>query len=122
MTRKLILLVDDDETVLEFLGETLGADFDVLTAQNAQQALALALERAPDLVLCDIEMPGSDGGDVSAAFFGRSETHHIPFLFLTALVSPAELASKGNQLGGRKALSKQSPLEEIVSRVRAELA
>jgi CheY-like chemotaxis protein len=122
MIRKLILLVDDDETVLEFLADTLGADFDLLSAQSAEQALALALERRPDLVLCDIELPGMDGGDISAALFGRSETHDIPLLFLTALASPAELASKGHQLGGRAAVSKQSPLEEIVARVHAALA
>jgi CheY-like chemotaxis protein len=122
MIRKLILLVDDDETVLEFLGETLRADYDLLSAQTAEQAIALALERRPDLVLCDIELPGMDGGDISAALFARGQTRDIPLVFLTALASPAQLAAQGHQLGGRAALSKQSPIEEIVARVRAALA
>lgn len=122
MTRKLILLVDDDETVLEFLGEALRADYDLLSAQSAEQALALALGRRPDLVLCDIELPGMDGGDISAALYAREATRDIPLVFLTALASPAQLAAQGHQLGGRAALSKQSSLEEILARLRAVLA
>jgi CheY-like chemotaxis protein len=72
-------------------------------------------------VLCDIDLPGMDGGDISAALFGQPETHAIPLLFLTALVTPADLAAKGNQLAGRAAISKQSPIAEIAARIRAAL-
>jgi len=119
--RKLILLVDDDEAVIEFLGVKL-AEFDLISTGSPEEALELARTRAPDLVLCDIELPGMDGGDISAALFGQPETHHIPLVFLTALVTPEELAAKGHQLAGRAAISKQAPIEQILGRVRTVLA
>jgi CheY-like chemotaxis protein len=120
-TRKKLLLIDDDEAVIEYLTVKLGGQFELLAAGSAEQALALARDRHPDLVLCDIELPGMDGGDISAALFANSGTHDIPVVFLTALASPADLAAKGNQLAGRAAISKQSPIEEILARIRANL-
>ncbi len=120
-TRKKLLLIDDDEAVIEYLAVKLGGEFELLAAGSAEQALALARDRHPDLVLCDIELPGMDGGDISAALFANSGTHDIPVVFLTALASPADLAAKGNQLAGRAAISKQSPIEEILARIRANL-
>jgi CheY-like chemotaxis protein len=119
--RKTILLVDDDEAVLEYLTVKLGAEFDLLSTGSPEEALELARGKRPDLVLCDIDLPGMDGGDISAALFGQPETHAIPLLFLTALVTPADLAAKGNQLAGRAAISKQSPIAEIAARIRAAL-
>ena len=119
--RRKLLLVDDDEAVIEFLRVKLGAEFDLLSTGSPDEALALARTGQPDLVLCDIAIPGMDGGDVSAALFAQPETHHIPLVFLTALVSPEDLAAKGNQLAGRSAISKQSPVEQIVARIRAAL-
>ncbi len=119
--RKLILLVDDDEAVLEFLGVKLRAEYELMSTGSPEQALALAREGRPDLVLCDIDLPGMDGGDISAALFAQPETHDIPLVFLTALVTPADLAAKGNQLAGRAAISKQSPIGEILARLRAVL-
>ncbi len=118
--RKLILLVDDDEAVIEYLGIKL-AEFDLLATGSPEEALRLAAERRPDLVLCDIELPGMDGGDISAALFAQPATHDIPLVFLTALVTPEELAAKGNQLAGRAAISKQSPIGDILARLRAVL-
>ena len=119
--RKTILLVDDDEAVLEYLTVKLGAEFDLLSTGSPEEALELARGKRPDLVLCDIDLPGMDGGDISAALFAQPETHAIPLLFLTALVTPADLAVKGNQLAGRTAISKQAPIAEIAARIRAAI-
>jgi len=119
--RKRILLVDDDEAVVEFLGVKL-SEFELISTGTPEEALELARTRKPDLVLCDIELPGMDGGDISAALFAQPETHHIPLVFLTALVTPEDLAAKGHQLAGRAAISKQSPIEEILGRLRSVLA
>jgi CheY-like chemotaxis protein len=120
--KKKLLLVDDDEAVLEYLEVKLRGEFDLVKTQSAGEALELAREQRPDLILCDIDLPGMDGGDVSATLFAQAETQDIPLVFLTGLVSPAELKAKGNQLAGRAAISKQSPIEEIVARIRAALA
>ena len=120
--RKKLLLVDDDEAVIEYLSVKLGGEFDLVAAGTPEQVLPLALDSKPDLVLCDIELPGMDGGDISAALFAHAETRDIPLVFLTSLVSPQELQAKGNQLAGRGAISKQSSIEEIAARIRASLA
>ena len=119
--RRKLLLIDDDEAVIEYLTVKLRGEFDLLSTGSAEQALGLARDGSPDLVLCDIDLPGMDGGDLSAALFAHSETHDIPVVFLTALVSPADLAAQGNQLAGRAAISKQSSIEEILARIRAVL-
>ena len=119
--RRKLLLVDDDEAVIEFLGVKLGAEYDLVSTGSPEQALALARKEKPDLVLCDIDIPDMDGGDISAALFADPATHDIPLVFLTALASPQDLAKKGNQLAGRAAISKQSPIEEIKARIRAAL-
>jgi CheY-like chemotaxis protein len=119
--RRKLLLVDDDEAVIEFLSVKLGAEFELLATGSAEEALALVREARPDLVLCDIELPEMDGGDISAALFADAATREIPLLFLTALVSPRDLAAQGYQLAGRPAVSKQSPIEEIRARIRALL-
>jgi len=121
-SRKKLLLVDDDEAVIEYLNIKLGGEFELMATGSPEKVLPLVLNGRPDLVLCDIDLPGMDGGDVSAALFANRETHAIPLVFLTALVSPDDLKAQGNQLAGRSAISKQSPVEEIVARVRAALA
>ena len=119
--RKKLLLIDDDEAALEYLSVKLGGEFDLMATGSPEQALSLASDGRPDLVLCDIDLPGMDGGDLSAMLFACLETHHIPLVFLTALVSPAELKAKGDQLAGRAAISKQASIEQIVARIRANL-
>jgi CheY-like chemotaxis protein len=119
--RRKLLLVDDDEAVIEYLGVKLGGEFELVAAGSPEEVLALAIEGQPDLVLCDIDLPGMDGGDISAALFANPQTHAIPLVFLTALVTPEDLRAQGNQLAGRAAISKQSPIEEIAARIRAAL-
>jgi CheY-like chemotaxis protein len=119
--RRKLLLVDDDEAVIEYLNVKLGGEFELMATGSPEKALPLALDGAPDLVLCDIDLPGKDGGDISAALFANPQTRGIPVVFLTALVSPDDLRARGNQLAGRSAISKQSPIEEIAARIRAAL-
>lgn len=119
--RKKLLLIDDDEAVIEYLNVKLGDEFELMATGSPDKAVALARDGRPDLVLCDIDLPGMDGGDVSAALFEHPETRDIPVVFLTALVTPQDLAAKGNQLAGRAAISKQSPIAEIAARIRAAL-
>jgi putative two-component system response regulator len=119
--RRKLLLVDDDEAVIEYLSVKLGAEYDLVATGSPHEALTVARTQRPDLVLCDIDIPEMDGGDISAALFAEPSTNGIPLVFLTALVSPADLAAKGNQLAGRAAISKQSSIEEIRARIRAAL-
>jgi CheY-like chemotaxis protein len=110
-----ILVVDDDEAVLEYLRAKLGARYELLFSPVSEEVLPVAKKQRPDLILCDIDMPGMDGGDVSAALFADEKTRDIPVLFLSALLSTQ------TEVGGRHAIAKSAPVAELIARIEALL-
>jgi CheY-like chemotaxis protein len=122
MTKPRIMVVDDDEAVLTFWKAKLAARYEVLTTSSPESVLAMARREKPQLILCDVDMPDVDGGDISSALFADDELRGIPVLFLTGLVGPAELKRLAGQLGGRAAVSKSEPVEAIVARIESLLA
>lgn len=117
MPKPKILVVDDDEAVLEFMRAKLGPRFAIVGTTDPRQVLDLARSERPQLILCDIEMPGLDGGDLSAALYAQDDLRDIPLLFLTGLVSQSEIQAQQGQLGGRAAISKEAPIAELVARI-----
>jgi len=113
---KKLLVVDDDEAVLDYLQAKLGARFALVATSDPEEVLGLARRERPDLILCDIDMPEMDGGDISAALFADNGIRDIPVLFLSQLVSAA------GQVGGRHAVSKTAPIQELIARIEALLA
>jgi len=122
MSKRKILLVDDDEAVLDFLQAKLGARYDLISTNAPENVIELARRHAPDLILCDVDMPEMDGGDLSSALFVDRELRDIPLLFLTALASPADLKQLAGQLGGRPAVSKSEPIDQLVARIESLIA
>ena len=114
---KKILVVDDDEAVLDYLQAKLGARYNLVTTSAGDQVMRLVKKEMPDLILCDIDMPEVDGGDISAQLYGDDKTRYIPLLFLSALV-PAKDARRG-EVGGRPAISKSAPIEELLARIES---
>ena len=114
-----LLIVDDDEAVIDYLHAALGERYDIVSTNAPERVLQLAREQSPSLILCDVDMPGMDGGDVSRELYGDAQLRAIPVLFVTNLVSPADMENAGHQIGGRPAISKQSPPEELVQRIEA---
>lgn len=119
--KKRILVVDDDSAVLDFWKAKLAARYDVLTTSSPESVLAMARREKPQLILCDVDMPDVDGGDISSALFADNELRDIPVLFLTGLVGPEELKRLAGQLGGRAAVSKSEPVDAILSRIESLL-
>jgi CheY-like chemotaxis protein len=122
MTKPRILVVDDDEAVLNFWQAKLAGRYEVATTSSPGSVLAMARREKPQLILCDVDMPDVDGGDISSALFADDELRGIPVLFLTGLVGPAELKRVAGQLGGRAAVSKSEPVEAILARIESLLA
>ena len=85
----------------------------------AENVIELARKELPSLILCDIDMPEMDGGDVSKALYADSGLRDIPVLFITGLVSPTDMKGSGHQIGGRPAISKQAPPEELAKRIES---
>ena len=117
MPKPRILVVDDDEAVLDYLQAVIGGRYDLVTTNAPDNVLKLAHEHRPDVILCDIDMPEMDGGDVSAALFTDERLRDIPVLFLTGLAMPAEIRRSKGQLGGRPAVSKTAKVEELVAEI-----
>jgi twitching motility two-component system response regulator PilH len=81
---KRILIADDSATVRHFLIETLArAGYAVSSAQSGEDAVRMAQEELPDLVIMDIVMPGMNGYQATRAITKNETTKHIPVLVLT---------------------------------------
>jgi CheY-like chemotaxis protein len=118
-TKKRILLIDDDASVVTLLTTKLAKSYDVVSTTDSRQAVALARRELPDVILCDIDMPGLSGGEVAAALAEDASLARIPFAYLTGLVSPAETQELEGQVGGRPGVSKRAPLSELVATIEA---
>lgn len=79
-----ILIVEDNTELREYLIRLLGNEYQVLTAENGIRGVELATEHVPDIILCDVMMPGKDGFQVCRDLKTDFRTSHIPIVFLTA--------------------------------------
>jgi response regulator NasT len=114
-----ILVVDDDRLVLATLVHGLAqAGYDVVDADNGDDAILLARERRPDLALLDIRMEGKSGFDVAETL---RDKYRIPFMFLSAFSDDATVAQV-KALGAVAYLVKPLDIRQIVPAVEAALA
>src|SRR4029079_14538415 len=94
-----VLVIEDEAQLRANLTRILSAEnYRVVTAADGDQGIRRVLEDRPDLVICDILMPGTDGFGVLGAMRSRPETATIPFIFLTASADKEDLA-RGFQRG-----------------------
>lgn len=82
--KPLILVVDDNSEIREFLISALNRDYEVLSAENGEIALALATGKIPDLIISDVMMPVMDGFEFCRNIKLDERTSHIPIILLTA--------------------------------------
>lgn len=83
--KPLILVVDDESHILHVVELKLrNAGFEVITAEDGEEAMALACQRLPNLVITDFQMPFMSGLELCMALRRRSSTRDIPALVLTA--------------------------------------
>jgi CheY-like chemotaxis protein/AraC-like DNA-binding protein len=80
----IILIAEDHPDVRAYVAERLGGQYQLLEAANGQQALDLALEHTPDLILTDLMMPVMDGSELTRRLKADVRTNHIPVVMLTA--------------------------------------
>jgi response regulator NasT len=117
--RARILVVDDDRLVLATVTHGLTqAGFEVIAADNGDDAILLAREHRPDIALLDIRMEGKSGFDVAVPL---RDVYRIPFMFLSAFSDAGTLAQV-HALGALDYLVKPLDVGQIVPRVEAALA
>ena len=119
--RARILIVDDDELTLDILQTKLADRYDIISTNSSGNVLKLARETEPDLIICDFDMPEMDGADVSEALRADDELRLIPLLFRTSLATTRDMDRMQKQIAGRRAISKDAPLERLVARIEEML-
>ncbi len=115
-----VLIVDDTETNVDILVETLGEDYDIAVAMDGESALEAVEEEPPDLILLDIMMPDMDGYEVCKRLKDNPETEDIPVIFLSALTE-ADEKQKGLKLGAVDFLTKPFNPSVIQDKVKQHL-
>ena len=80
--------------------------FEVRTENRSAQALAVALDFRPDLILLDVDMPGTDGAEVARQMGAQPTLKETPILFLTSLISRTEAGGREVVRGGKRFLAK----------------
>lgn len=114
-----ILVVDDEESMRDLIGTALEfAGFDVRTASDGHDALAVVGSFAPELVVLDVSMPGLSGLEVCSRM--RDTGDQTPVIFLTARDGIDDTVS-GFGAGGDDYVTKPFHLKELVARVHAVL-
>ncbi len=115
--RPTLLAVDDEPTNLKVLNEVLGKDYRLIFAKSGEQALTLASQKRPDLILLDVMMPNMSGFDVCKALKQDQETAAIPVIFVTAMQEEIDEAN-GFSLGAVDYITK--PISPAIVRARVK--
>ena len=116
-----ILIIDNEFEVVELLSDILSVhNYNVKTELDGQNGIKSAINFNPDLILCDISMPQTNGYDVLKALRDDKRTHTIPFIFLTAMGGMEDLR-RGMRLGADDYLTKPVSAEELVATVKTRL-
>jgi DNA-binding NarL/FixJ family response regulator len=116
-----ILIIEDDPSYCKMMTLILQMEgFDVFTASDGLSGLALLREKRPDLILCDIMMPGMNGHSVLEALKGDDTLADIPFIFVTAMGERQQVRS-GMSAGADDYLPKPFSAEELLAAVTGRI-
>lgn len=116
MTKKRILIADDEKDFLELLKKRLEKEnYEVLAAINGEEALDLARQHKPDLVISDVEMPKMDGCMLLSVL--SKEYSDLPVIFLTSHTQFEEI-KKGMALGVMSYVPKPFKAETLLNVIK----
>ncbi|MBD1209925.1 MAG: response regulator transcription factor [Ignavibacteria bacterium] len=121
MAQKTVLIVDDEPDILELLAYNLRKEsFTVLQAHNGKEAVGMAIEHLPDVIVLDIMMPEMDGFEACKAIRANATTSTIPVIFLTAKAGEID-EILGLELGADDYIQKPVSPRLLVSRIKARI-
>ena len=119
--RRTILVADDEEDLRELVTYRLTrSGYKVIGAGDGLQALELAAERTPDLMVLDVMMPKLDGYELTRRVRAEAALRSIPVILLTARSQESDI-DRGFEVGADDYLKKPFNPDELVARVRAVL-
>lgn len=121
MRYKKILIVDDDPVNLHLLKNVFNSDeFHVLQASGGYQAINIAKNDHPNLIILDIVMPDMDGGEVASILKNDLSTQKIPIIFLSSLIKKEEEQYSSTQYG-IYLMSKPFDRDALLNKVREHI-
>ncbi|MEI9983389.1 MAG: diguanylate cyclase [Aliidongia sp.] len=109
------MIADDSQPVVDMLCAVLGEDHEVVVAYGGAEAIEMAIDLQPDLILLDVVMPGIDGFEVCRRLRAEERTQRIPIVFITGL-NAVEDEQRGLELGAIDFISK--PIQAAIVRLR----
>jgi len=117
---KKILLIDDNEDIRSNTAEILElSNYRVITAPNGKKGVEMALKENPDMIICDIMMPGLDGYGVFHAIHNNKELKPVPFIFLTAKTERSDFR-KAMEQGADDYITKPFTGTELLNAVECQ--
>lgn len=123
LTKKKILIIDDEEDICMFSKSSLErtGKFNVITSTDSVAGLQLAKSEMPDLILLDVNMPVMDGGAVAQELSGSNATKSIPIIFLTALLKKEEVQESEGKINRHYFLAKPVSPKELAEKIESVL-
>ncbi|MBN1218053.1 MAG: response regulator [Anaerolineae bacterium] len=119
--KRTILIVDDEPIMHKILAGLLGdEEYQFVSAANGLEAVENIAHLNPDLILCDVMMPGMNGFEVCHRLKTSKAWQHLPIILITALDSKEDLAT-GLNAGANDFLTKPFDRTELIARVRSML-
>jgi two-component system sensor histidine kinase/response regulator len=116
-----ILVIEDEDDIRDIIIQLLEAhDFQVIDAEDGETGVKLAIQHHPDLIICDMMMPGLDGYGVLRELHNHPSTHTIPFIVLTAKAGKEDMRL-AMELGADDYLTKPFTASELLGAVKIRL-
>jgi len=117
-----ILIAEDDCDIRDLITFTLRfANYEVIAASNGEEAVSLARQETPDLILLDVRMPRMTGYEACAAIRLEANLTNIPVVFLSAKGKDSEIRA-GLQAGAVEYLLKPFAPDQLIGRIQSILA
>jgi CheY-like chemotaxis protein len=117
MDKRCVLVVDDDESVRTLIVRQLAEHYTVFQAADGPSALTLlGSVRRPDVIVCDVMMPGMSGTELVRTLKGNEAYKTIPVIFLTAKSGPLDVI-EGINAGARHYLTKPFQMKDLLEKV-----
>ncbi len=118
---KTILIIEDNDDIRENVEEILTlSDYKVLTAANGKEGVDVAQKNIPDLIICDIMMPGIDGYGVLHVLHKDPATQNIPFIFLTSKSERSDFRA-AMEMGADDYITKPFSGNELLNAIESRL-
>lgn len=111
-----ILVIDDNDDIRDFLNDKLSPYFEVMTAEDGDVGFRMSTENDPDLIICDVMMPGMNGFDLTKKLKDDFNTCHIPVILLTAYISD-DHNSEGIEAGAEAYISKPFSMKHLMLQI-----